>query len=224
MISKRIPDLESYMHTTGDRWRWRSAAGTDTQEIVDMAQGYFGKETRDIYVNDPIEYSRNVMLAIVNQFYNPRAELLSVAREAETNELVAYTWAVRGERAPWSSEEMVAIRIAHCRQDISIRERVFLCAQMLRMWEKWARACEVKIIVSSTIRSDQDTFLRLHEAAGYLVRGSVAYKRLSTVVMDVEETPNMGTITESSTQYDATKYSGDNREHSVGSKEFRAAG
>ena len=186
MLSKRIIDLENYQHTTADRWRWASAAGTDTQDIVTMAQDHFGLETDGIYVNDPIEYSRNVTLAIVNQFYNPRAELVSVARDAETHRLVAYTWAIRGERAAWSREEMIAIRIAHVDQTVSSRERVFLCAQMIRMWEKWARACDVKIIVSSTIRGDQDGFLKLHAAAGFVVRGSIAYRRLSTVLMEVD--------------------------------------
>ena len=186
MLSKRIRDLEQYQHTTADAWRWRQAIGTDTPDIVAMAQDHFGLETDGIYENDPIEYSRNVMLAIVNQFYNPRAELMSVARNETTQRLMAYTWAIRGERAPWSREEMIAIRIAHVDQTVSARERVFLCAQMIRMWEKWATACDVKIIVSSTIRGDQDGFLKLHEAAGFVVRGSIAYRRLNTVLMEVD--------------------------------------
>ena len=224
MISKRIPDLENYMHTTGDRWRWAAAVGTDTPDIVALALENFGVETDGIYVNDPIEYSRNVMLAIVNQFYNPRAELVSVARDAETKKLLGYTWAVRNERAPWSKEEMIAIRIAHVDMSLSARERMFMCAQMIRMWEKWARACEVKIIVSSTIRTDQQGFLKLHELAGYVLKGSIGYKRLATVIMDTEQVPDMGSINQKNTSYDPSKYTENGREHSVSSKENRAAG
>ena len=194
------------MHITDDRWRWRSAVGTDTPDIVAMAQGYFGVETKDIYVNDPIEYSRNVTLAIVNQFYNPRAELVSVARDVETGKLLAYTWAVRNERAPWSPEEMVVIRIAHVDMDMTGKERIHLCAQMIRMWEKWALACEVKIICSSTIRSDQPAFLKLHERAGYIVRGSIAYKRLSKIAVDIDDT-GIAPMDNTTTGYNPEDYS-----------------
>jgi len=224
MISKRIPDLENYMHTTADRWRWASAVGTDTPDIVAMAQDHFGNETDGIFVNDPIEYSRNVTIAIVNQFYNPRAELMSVARDMNTKQLLGYTWAVRGERAMWSREEMISIRIAHVDQTLSARERVFMCSQMIRMWEKWARACEINIIVSSSIRGDQQGFLKLHEAAGYVLKGSIGYKRLSTVLMDTEQVPDMGTITDKNTSYDPSKYTEAGKEHSISTKEFRAAG
>ena len=219
MFSKRIPNLENYQHTTGDAWRWRQAAGTDTQDIVDMAQTHFGLETAGIYENDPIEYSRNVMLAIVNQFYKPRAELVSVARNETTQRLMAYTWAIRGERAPWSREEMIAIRIAHVDQTASTRERVFLCAQMIRMWEKWAGACDIKIIVSSTIRGDQDGFLKLHEAAGFVIRGSIAYKRRSTVLMDVDAGADIQ-VTGSSSTYIPPKMS-DTSDHSIDSQDRR---
>jgi hypothetical protein len=40
--------------------------------------------------------------------------------------LLGYTWARRGERAAWSTEEMVSIRMAHVRLDLSDRERITL--------------------------------------------------------------------------------------------------
>lgn len=185
-MKKLLIDLDNYAHTEADAWRWRGATGNDVQAITDMAQDYFGRETKGIFQNDPIEYSRNIMLATVNQFYNPRRELLSVAYNQQTNRLMGYTWAVRGERAPWSPEEMIAIRIAHVAMDLSARERVYLCAQMIRMWERWADACDIKIICSSTIRQDQPGFLRLHRDAGYDVRGSIAYKRLNKIAFDLD--------------------------------------
>jgi hypothetical protein len=186
MIATRDSSLEQYAHTESDPWRWRPAAGPDTEAITEMAQGYFGTETDQIFENDPIEYSRNVLLATVNQFYNPKKELISVARHTETDQLLAYTWAMRGQYAPWSSEEMVAIRIAHVNMKLSARGRIHLLAQMIRMWEVWARACEIRIICSSSVRGDQAGFMHLHERAGYSVRGSIAYKRLSTATFTVE--------------------------------------
>ena len=224
MKRARPIDLEKYAHQVSDPWRWSPAAGTDAQDMTDMALVDYGKETEGIFTNDPLEYQRNIMRAIVNQFYNPRAELVSVARDINTRQLLGYTWAIRGERAMWSKEEMISIRIAHVDQTLSARERVFMCSQMIRMWEKWARACEINIIVSSSIRGDQQGFLKLHEAAGYKLKGSIGYKRLSTVLMDTEQVPDMGTITDKNTSYDPAKYTEAGKEHSISTKEFRAAG
>jgi hypothetical protein len=176
--------LEAYSHTTADAWRWRSSTGADTQDIVDLALVCFGSETDGFFHNDPTEYGRNIMLATVNQFYNPLQELVAVAYAGE--QLMGYTWAVRNQYSPWSREEMVTIRIAHTRSDLSARERVALTAQMIQMWEVWARACAVPIIFSSTIRESQDPFLKLHARAGYTVRGSCAYKRLSQVQINTD--------------------------------------
>jgi hypothetical protein len=57
---------------------------------------------------------------------------------------------------------------------------------MIRMWEVWAKACEIKIICSTTMRGDQAAFMHLHSDAGYSVRGSIAYKRLSTATFSVD--------------------------------------
>jgi hypothetical protein len=194
MIATRDNSLEQYAHTEADPWRWRPAAGPDTEQITAMAQGYFGLETDQIFQNDPVEYSRNVLLATVNQFYNPKKELLSVATHTETGQLLAYTWAMRGQYAPWSSEEMVAIRIAHCNMKLSARGRIHLLAQMIRMWEVWARACDIRIICSTTMRGDQTAFMHLHTRAGYSVRGSIAYKRLSTATFAVEGSTDPNTV------------------------------
>lgn len=180
----QILPLEAYSHKLSDRWRWRQPTGADTQDIVDLALVCFGGETDKFFQNDPLEYGKNIMLATVNQFYNPVSELLSVAYDG--NMLLAYSWVVRGQYAPWSKEEMATVRIAHCRLDLTQRERITLLAQMLQMWEVWSRAAKVNIIFSSTIRESQDPFMRLHERAGYTVRGSCAYKRLNQIKIDPE--------------------------------------
>jgi hypothetical protein len=174
--------LAAYTHTRADRWRWRAPTGADTQDIVDLALVCFGSETEDFFRNDPIEYGRNIMLATVNQFYNPLCELLMTAYDGDM--LVGYTWARRGETAAWSREEMVTIKMAHVRLDLSDRERITLLAQMIQMWELWAKACKIDVIFSSTIRESQDPFLRLHERGGYTVRGSCAYLRLNQLSID----------------------------------------
>jgi hypothetical protein len=160
-------------------YNWSPATGTDVNDIVSMAESHFQIEIDTIFKPEPVVYSRNITLAVVNQFYGPLNELLSVARDVD-NKLIAYTWAVRGERAPWSDDEMIVIKMAHLDLSLSPRDRVRLTNDMLRLWEAFATLAQVPIICSTTMRSNQSGFLKLHERNGYTVRGSYAYKRLNT--------------------------------------------
>jgi hypothetical protein len=50
---------------------------------------------------------------------------------------------------------------------------------MLELWSAFATLAQVSIICSTTMRKNQQSFLKLHERNGYDVRGSYAYKKLS---------------------------------------------
>lgn len=158
-------------------YTWRPANGNDVPAIVQMAIDYFQTEIDNIFTPDPVAYSRNITMAVVNQFYGPTTELLSVAVDTNNN-IVAYTWAKTGERSPWSDDEMVIVKMAHLSLNLSSRERISLVKDMLRLWEAFAILAQVNIICSTTMRKDQAGFLKLHERNGYDVRGSYAYKKL----------------------------------------------
>ena len=184
---RRRRDLDDYAHSTADVWRWRPAAGTDVEAITDLALIYAGHESEGIFTYDNVEFSRKITHAVVNQFFNPKMELVSVAQSTVHSGIVAFTWAQRGHHVPWSAEEMIAVMMAHLDGSLSPRDRIFLCAQQMRMWEIWAEACDVKIINSSTMRDNQKAFLELHRSAGYTVRGSTAYKRLNKVSFEIAD-------------------------------------
>jgi hypothetical protein len=164
-------------------WTWMSTTGADVPEIVQMAQNHFETEIDLIFTPDPIAYARNLTVATVQQFYNPGAELLRVCRENSTHQLLAYTWAIRGDRAPWSDDEMISVRMAHVDLQLPVRQRLRLVTEMVVLWETWAKECGVDIICSTTMRRDQGGFLEIHRRLGYDVRGSYAYKRLHTAVI-----------------------------------------
>lgn len=162
------------------QYTWTPAAGTDVPDIVQMAQGHFQTEIDTVFTPDPVAYSRNITFAVVNQFYLPGTELLYVARDAD-KKLIAYTWAKSGERAAWSDDSMVAIRMAHVDLNLSARDRLRIITDMMNMWELFARSTNTPIICSTTMRNDQAAFLKLHARNGYDVRGSYAYKKLSAL-------------------------------------------
>jgi hypothetical protein len=93
------------------------------------------------------------------------------------NQLLAYVWVIR-ETAPWSDEVMAATRMVHVDLSLPTRTRIRLVQEMIGLWETWAQESGIEIICSTTMRRDTAGFLRIHTAAGYDVRGSIAYRRL----------------------------------------------
>jgi hypothetical protein len=83
-------------------YTWSAATGNDVQPIVDMAEANFQIEIDQIFTPEPITYARNIMFAVVNQFYLPTSELISVAKTPE-GKLLAYTWAKNGDRTAMGS-------------------------------------------------------------------------------------------------------------------------
>ena len=160
-------------------YTWRPATGVDVAAIVEMAINHFQTEIDLIFKPEPIAYARNLTLAIVNQFYSPSSELVSIAVD-NANKIVAYTWAKAGERAPWSDDAMVVVKMAHLDLTLSSRDRIILIKDMMRLWERFALMSSTPIVCSTTMRRDQTAFLKLHERQGYDVRGSYAYKKLNT--------------------------------------------
>jgi hypothetical protein len=160
------------------KYTWHPASGTDIQPIVTIAQTHFQTEIDDIFVPDPIAYSRNVATAVVNQFYTPGSELITVAKSNDTGGILAYLWTIRNQRAPWSDEEMSMTRMIHVDMSQSSRTRIGLVKDMIEIQEAWCRAYGISIVCSTTMRHEQSGFLELHRRAGYSVRGSYCYRRL----------------------------------------------
>ena len=161
-------------------WTWQPTTGLDVSAIVQMAQTHFESEIDSIFRPDPIAYARNLTLATVAQFYNPQSELLQVARCSDTGQILAYVWAIRNQRSPWSDDEMICVRMAHVDLTLPVRQRLRLVTGMIALWETWAAGCGVSVICSTTMRREQEGFLNIHRRLGYDVRGSYAYKRLNT--------------------------------------------
>jgi len=157
---------------------WRLADIADTNDIVGMAQQHFESEIDDIFSPEVPTMLRNVTFAIMNQIYYPGTEMITVCRAADDNKLLAYTWAKSNDRACWSDDPMVCVRMAHVDLSLSARERIKMVKDMMEHWERLAAYSGNKIICSTTMRHDQDAFLKLHARAGYSVRGSYAYKKL----------------------------------------------
>jgi predicted trehalose synthase len=169
--------LEQYKPSAKDTWEWTLARVSDVDEIVALAQGQFQKEIDKFFTPEPMRYATNVIHACVNQSFDKLSEQIIVARNVH-GKLLAYAWIQRGQFMPYAPEEIAEARFVHLDLNLSSRTRITLLAQILQQWELWALICGIPVLCSSTIRGHQDAFLKLHEQAGYTLKGSIAFKRL----------------------------------------------
>lgn len=158
-------------------WTWRPATLPDVDVMIDLSRQNFESEVSDIFVVDPIASGRNLAQAVVTQYYQPLVELVSVA-EDHTHKIIAWTWARATDTAPWSDQRMVLARMAAVEMSLSARTRIQLIQDMLALWEGLAGFAGINIVCSSSMRHDHVAFMRIHQRAGYTVRGSNAYKLL----------------------------------------------
>ena len=157
---------------------WQRALGADVPDLVSLTQAQFELEADTIFQTDPVIYAHNLTRAVVDQFYDPASAFLWLNRSAG-GRVEAYVWAERGQRAVWSRDEMVAIKIVHVDLGLPVKQRVRLCDEMISLWENWTASIGVPIVCSTTMRGDQEGFLRLHQRRGYDRRGSICYRRIS---------------------------------------------
>lgn len=160
-------------------YTWRNATLADVTAVVKMAQQHFESEIDTIFTPEPVVYARNITVAVHTQQYFPTKELLAVAYNPENpRHLLAYTWIAANEVAAWSDDRISSVRIAHVDLSVSARTRIKLVNDMIEIWENFARYADTPILCSTTMRNDQQAFLKLHLRAGYDIRGSYAYKRI----------------------------------------------
>jgi hypothetical protein len=199
-------DPKRFIHTARDAWRWAPALPADVAEIVDLVISNYHQDAQNLWQVNAAEAARNLMHAIVNQMYDPKTELVSVARLQVTGKIIAFTWATRNHRMVWSTEEMINGQMASIDLAQGARTRTALVFQTLRIWEKWAEICELKLITTASIRLDWEPLMYLINLAGYNVRGSQAWRRLIMKTINIDLPINPSTVVAHSTYTPADGY------------------
>ena len=170
--------LEKYTPSERDTWTWYLANLEDVQDIVKLASGNFQHEV-DAYMKVDLPlFARNLAQTCIKQAYNLYDEQLLVARNKTTNALIGWAWAGRGSYTSYSLDEMAEAKFIHMDMTLPTRTRVTLLAQAVQFWYNWALSCGCPILVSTTIRGDQQAFLHLHQQAGFELKGSIGYLRI----------------------------------------------
>jgi hypothetical protein len=161
---------------------WRRAAGTDVTQLMALTREHYANEVGAVWHIDEQWFASELTVAIARQFFNPGSGLVAVAEL--DHQVVGWVWAERGIRTVWSGEEMVAIKIVHVSLHLSARQRLQIIQEMMQLWELWTAEIGVGIVCSSSMRTEQQAFVRLHQRRGYDCRGSICYLRLQPNMTD----------------------------------------
>ena len=174
--------MGKYTHTKQDAWQWLQATPQDVPDIVKLVDTNYSQEIEDvIFTKNPTRLHYHLHRAILNQQYGLNTQNISIARDKKTQKLLAWAWIERGKYTVYSDEEMAVAEFAHVDLTLSVRTRMTLIAQTLEIWICWCELHGIPVLCSTSIRDNQQGFMRLHEQFGFVVRGSFAYRKVDHV-------------------------------------------
>jgi hypothetical protein len=177
-MTQSLSLYQKYQYTPNDSWTWNYATTEDVKDLFDMAIIHSEFEVDGLFTMCHPSLLYALDLATSHQRHNLAHEQILTCRDNATNKLLAFSWIGRGNRAPYSRDEIAEARMAQVDLDLAVNTRIRLIVQMLSFWEQWAIACGVPILASNSIREKQQAYMKLHERLGFLVRGGIAYKRV----------------------------------------------
>lgn len=166
-------------HTAEDAWIWRRAETKDVEAMVDLCSRHYSAEINEYFVYNPTRYAYHLYKSCLQQTFYPSQEYISVAEHKQSAAILAYTWCQRGKFTPYADCEMAVGEMLHVDLDQSVRTRLRLIGQTFDQWIIWCELHGIPVLCSTSIRSKQDTFMRLHDVYGFDCHGSFAYLRVA---------------------------------------------
>ena len=171
--------MGKYTHSIADSWSWSLAMPQDVPDIVRLVDTNYSQEIEDvIFTKNPTRLHYHLHRAIVDQVYGLNTQNISIARDKDSQKLLAWAWIERGKYTVYSDEEMAVAEFAHVDLELPLRTRMTLTAQTLEIWISWCELNNIPVLCSTTIREDQTGFMRLHDQFGFVRRGSFAYRKI----------------------------------------------
>jgi hypothetical protein len=175
----------------------------DVDDIIEMADGIFGKEADGILTRDRAIFRKNVTLTATHQLFDKSREFLAVCRTVPEPkkvsvdgffdyvctepELLAYCWFDRGGYSTYSNEEISNAKFHHVDLSLPAKQRVRLINEMIDQHILWASSWGIPVICSTSIRTEHDGFMRIHKKRGFRVNGSYAWIRTKDALEQLNE-------------------------------------
>lgn len=158
-------------------WKWQLAHPLhDVDYIVDMAERHFEHEVDSVLKTDRNVMRHHVTVSLTNQLFDPYKELIAVAKN-DPYSILGYCWYDRGGYTTYSRDEISNARFHHVDLTLPLKTRYKLIQQMIDQHILWASKCGIPVICSTSIRGDNDGFMKMHKKRGFQVNGSYAWIR-----------------------------------------------
>ena len=152
----------------------------DVEDIVLLADQNYGPEVEGVLKRDRAVFRKNVTIASTVQLFDKGKEFLAVCRttpELDIGDLLGFCWFDRGGYTTYSNEEISNAKFHHVDLKLPAKTRVRLINAMIDQHILWAHTWGIPIVCSTSIRSDHDAFMRIHQKRGFMVNGSYAWIR-----------------------------------------------
>jgi len=149
---------------------------TDAEDIVWMADTFFGQEADGILTRSKDVFRKHVTIASTVQLFDKGKEFLAVCR-TDDERLLGFCWFDRGGYTTYSKEEISNAKFHHVDLSLPAKTRVQLVHQMIDQHILWASLWNIPVICSTSIRSEHDGFMKIHQKRGFRVNGSYAWIR-----------------------------------------------
>ena len=152
----------------------------DVEDIVLLADQNYGSEVEAVLKRDRAVFRKNVTIASTVQLFDKGKEFLAVCRnttELDIGDLLGFCWFDRGGYTTYSNEEISNAKFHHVDLSLPAKTRVRLINAMIDQHILWAHTWGIPIVCSTSIRSDHDAFMRIHQKRGFMVNGSYAWIR-----------------------------------------------
>jgi hypothetical protein len=157
----------------------------DVDDIVEMADQLYGHEIDGVLTRDRGIFRKNVTIASTVQLFDKGREFLAVCRDVHfgdngytgADKLMGFCWFDRGGYTTYANEEISNAKFHHLDLGLPAKTRVRLVNQMIDQHILWAHTWGIPVICSTSIRTEHDAFMRIHQKRGFVVNGSYAWIR-----------------------------------------------
>lgn len=150
----------------------------DVDYIVEMAQSHFEHEVDSVLTTDPLVMKHQLTVSLTNQLFDPYKEFIAVAKE-DPYSILGYCWFDRGGYTTYSRDEISNARFHHVDLTLPVRTRYKLINEMIDQHILWANQCGIPVVCSTSIRGDNEGFMKMHKKRGFQVNGSYAWIKTS---------------------------------------------
>jgi hypothetical protein len=156
----------------------------DVDDVVYLGQRLLALEGSPLKT-DPYVFRHSLTVASTNQLFDKNREFIAVAREMplyiegadSLGKLLGYCWFDRSGYTTYSRDEISNAKFHHVDLQLSPRLRVRLISEMIEQHILWCSRCGIPVICSTSIRSEHDGFMKIHQKYGFIVNGSYAWTR-----------------------------------------------